>query len=67
MNFRVQPMSEVSSRAKTALMRELGAVDTMRYLSQFTAGAGNYTAERGALFKDESVKSIVSAIKAKRG
>ena len=67
MNFRVQPLSEVSSRAKTVLVRELGAIDAMRYLSQFNAGEGDYTAQRGALFKDESVKSIVSAIQAKRG
>ena len=35
-------------------------------VAQFRAGNGDYTAERKTLFKDESVKSIVTNIKALR-
>jgi hypothetical protein len=66
MNVNIQPLSELTNRATNALVKELGAVDTLRFLSQFRAGSGNYTAEREQLFKGESVQSIVANIKAKR-
>lgn len=67
MSVSIQPMSELTNRAKHALVQELGVVDAMRFLSQFRAGSGDYTTEREQLFKDESVKSIVASIKAQRG
>jgi len=57
---------EITSRAQNALIRELGVVDTIRFLNQFRAGSGDYTTEREELFKAESVKSIVAEIKAQR-
>ncbi len=66
MSVVIQPLSEVSSRAKNVLIQELGVIDTMRFLNQFRAGDGDYTAEREQLFKGESVKSIVAGIKAQR-
>jgi hypothetical protein len=38
----------------------------MRFLNQFQVGNGDYTVERAELFKQDTVKSIVAAIKAKR-
>ena len=66
MSNSIQPISELSERAKRALVQELGVVDTMRFLNQFRAGNGNYTAEREQLFKDESVRSIAASIKSQR-
>jgi len=66
MSVQIQPLKEITSRAQTALIRELGVVDTLRFLNQFRAGSGNYTTEREELFKAESVKSIVAEIKAQR-
>ena len=66
MSVSIQPMSQLTSRAKHALVQELGVVDTMRFLNQFRAGNGDYTAEREQLFKGESVKSIAAGIKAQR-
>ena len=66
MSVSIQPMSELTNRAKQALVQELGVVDAMRFLSQFRAGNGDYTAERKQLFKGESVKSIAAGIKAQR-
>lgn len=66
MTVHIQPLAEVSTRAKNALIQELGVTDTLRFLNQFRAGSGDYTAERKNLFKGESVKSIAAAIKAAR-
>ena len=66
MSVHLQPISELTNRAKQALIQELGVVDAMRFLNQFRAGSGDYTAEREHLFKGESVKGIVADIKVKR-
>ena len=62
----LQPISEVTQRATNALIREIGVVDTIRFLNQFRAGAGNYTIERDQLFKGMSVQDIIREIKAQR-
>jgi hypothetical protein len=62
----IQPISEVTQRATNTLIKELGIVDTIRFLNQFRAGAGNYTEERHQLFKGMSVKDIVGEIKAQQ-
>lgn len=66
MSVHFQPLSEITNRAKNALIQELGVVDTLRFLNQFRAGSGDYMAEREHLFKGESVKSIVASIRAQR-
>jgi hypothetical protein len=66
MSFQIQPLAEITSRARNALIQELGIVNTLRFLNQFRAGSGDYTTEREPLFKGESVKSIVASIKAQR-
>lgn len=66
MTTNLQPISEVTQRGTSALIKEIGVVDTIRFLNQFRAGSGNYTMEREQLFKGVSVKDIVSDIKAQR-
>ena len=66
MSAHIQPIAELTHRANHALIQELGVVDAMRFLNQFRAGSGDYTAEREHLFKGESVKGIVADIKARR-
>ena len=66
MSISIQPMSQLTSRAKHALMQELGVVDTLRFLNQFRAGDGDYTTERDQLFRGESVQSIIAEMKAQR-
>ena len=66
MTTHLQPISEVIQCATNALIREIGVVDTIRFLNQFRAGAGNYTIERDQLFKGMSVKDIIREIKAQR-
>lgn len=66
MSVHIQPLAEITGRARNALIQELGVVDTLRFLNQFRAGSGDYTTEREQLFKGESVKSVVASIKAQR-
>jgi hypothetical protein len=58
-------LADVTRRAIEVLTRELGAVDMLRFVNQFTTGLGDYTAEREQLFGDESLEKILGTIKAK--
>lgn len=66
MTVHIQPLSRITERAKLILVKELGVVDTLRFLSQFRSVDSNYTVERKQLFAGESVKDIVADIKAQR-
>ena len=60
MSAQLQPIAQVTQRATDVLIKELGVVDTIRFLNQFRAGSGNYTAERTELFQGLSVKDIAA-------
>ena len=62
-----KPLWEVTEEALTVLNKRLGVTDTMRFLSQFAVGHGNYTEERRELFKDLSLADITSRIRQMRG
>ena len=61
-----QPIAEVTQRGTRILIQEIGVVDTLRFLNQFRAGSGNYTADRHELFEGLTVKDIIHEIKAHR-
>lgn len=63
MNVQIKPLSEITKQAIELLSKEMGIVDTVRFLNQFTTGYGDYTDEREALFKDLTLDEILSAIK----
>jgi hypothetical protein len=63
MTVKNRPLAEVSQRAIEVLCRELGAVDTVRFINQFTTGHGDYTSERDTLFAGESLDQIIAGIK----
>lgn len=63
MSVQLQPMHQLTKRAEDVLIKEIGVVDTLRFLSQFRTGTGDYTTERKKLFKGMSVKDIVKDIK----
>jgi hypothetical protein len=67
MTTHVQSISEVTQRGTNALIKEIGVVDTIRFLNQFRVGSGNYTLERDKLFGEMSVKDIIGEIKKSRG
>ncbi len=57
-----RPLIEINQQAISLLYKELGVVDAVRFLKQFTQGFGNYTQEREDLFADKSLDDIVSEI-----
>jgi hypothetical protein len=63
MNVQTKPLSEITQQAIDLLFKELGIVNTIRFLNQFTTGYGDYTQEREALFKDLTLDEILSAMK----
>jgi len=58
-----KPLSEVNAQALKVLYREMGVVDAVRFLNQFTAGYGDYTEERERLFGGLTLDDIVSEMK----
>lgn len=58
----VRPLVEINQSAIRLLYQELGVVDAVRFLRQFTPGLGNYTQERKVLFGNKSLDDIVSDI-----
>jgi hypothetical protein len=66
MTTQLKPLSEVNHLAIRLLSEQIGVVDTLRFVNQFTTGHGNYTEERDALFGHMSLDDITSAIERKR-
>ncbi|MEI7694748.1 MAG: hypothetical protein WCI64_03730 [Chlorobium sp.] len=58
-----KPLIEINQQAISLLYKELGVVDAVRFLKQFTQGYGNYTKEREVLFANHSLDTIVNEIK----
>jgi len=58
-----KPLAEITQNALKVLYKEIGVVNTVRFLNQFTAGYGNYTEERWQLFADLTLDEIISDIK----
>jgi hypothetical protein len=62
----IRPIAEINRRAREVLTRDLGIVDTLRFLAQFRSGSGDYTAERSEWLRDLSLEAIVSEINGNR-
>ena len=63
MSVQARPLSEITRHAIALLSKEMGIVDTVRFLNQFTTGYGDYTEEREDLFKDLTLDEILASIK----
>jgi hypothetical protein len=63
MKVETKSLSEITQQASELLCKEIGIVNTLRFLHQFTTGYGDYTQEREALFKDITLDEILSAMK----
>lgn len=62
----VKPLVEINRRAIYLLLRELGIVDAVRFLKQFTPGLGDYTQEREALFAGKTLEQILDELERMR-
>ena len=58
----MRPLIEINQQAIRFLYKELGVVDAVRFLKQFTQGYGNYTQEREVIFAQKSLEEIVNEI-----
>jgi hypothetical protein len=58
----VKPLIQVNQQALRLLYQELGVVDAVRFLKQYTTGFGDYTQDRDALFGNKSLEEIVEDI-----
>lgn len=64
MTVETKPLAEITRRAIEVLTRELGSADTLRFINQFTTGYGDYTAERDAIFGEDTLDQMISDITA---
>jgi hypothetical protein len=58
-----KPLAEITHTAIQILCKEIGVVNTVRFLNQFTTGYGDYTQEREHLFGQMTVDDVVAEIK----
>ncbi len=58
-----KPLAEITQDALRVLCREIGVVNTVRFVGQFTTGYGNYTEEREQLFAEMTLDDIVAQMK----
>lgn len=61
-----RPLTELTQDAIRILYRELGVIETVRFLRQFSNGYGNYMAEREALLGQKSLGELLAEIKQMR-
>ena len=61
-----RPLIEINQQAISLLYKELGVIDAVRFLKQFTQGYGNYIQEREVIFANKSLDDIVSEIEKRR-
>jgi hypothetical protein len=66
MTTELMPLAELNTSAIRLLCREMGVVNTARFIQQFTTGYGNYTEERDQIIGDLTVNEIVAEIKEQR-
>lgn len=62
MTTQMRPLHEINRDGHAALVRELGVVGTLRFLSQFTTGRGDYTAEREAFLGEETLDELFEQV-----
>jgi hypothetical protein len=63
MSVAARPLAETTHKAIAVLSQELGIVETVRFLTQFGTGFGNYTRDRDTIFRDLSLDEILSKIR----
>ena len=63
MTIQTTSLYQLTQQAIHILVKEIGVADTLRFISQFSKGYGNYTEEREELFRDISLDEIISQIR----
>lgn len=60
------PLAEITKEALRVLYKEIGVVNTVRFVNQFTTGYGDYVEERKILFADMTLDELFSEMKKAR-
>ena len=60
MSMKTRPLTEITQEALRLLYRELGLVNTIRFLNQFTTGFGDYTEERRILTENQTFDEVLA-------
>jgi len=66
MSVYIKPLTKINHQAIRILYKEIGIVNTIQFINQFTTGYGNYTEEREQMFGEVTLKDIVADIKQMR-
>lgn len=66
MSAHAMPLEEVRRLGLEALARQLGPVGMVRFLQQFEAGQGDYTAERAQWLPKTGVQDLARQIREQR-
>lgn len=67
MAIAIRPLTQITVEALRLLYAQLGLVDTMRFLNQFTSGFGNYTEERRAMVEAQTLEEVLAEVRAYQG
>lgn len=67
MAIAIRPLTQITVEALRLLYAQLGLVDTMRFLNQFTSGFGNYTEERRAMVEVQTLEEVLAEVRAYQG
>lgn len=62
MTTETESVATITTTAFAILTRELGPVNTARFISQFTVGSGDYTQERDDIIGNPTVAESVAEI-----
>ena len=63
MSVAARALAETTHKAIAVLSKELGIVETVRFLTQFGTGFGDYTRERDTIVRDLTMDEILSEIR----
>ncbi|MEW6713455.1 MAG: hypothetical protein AB1403_26785 [Candidatus Riflebacteria bacterium] len=53
------PLAQITKEALQVLYKEIGVVNTIRFVNQFTTGYGDYTQERKILFANMTLEDLL--------
>ncbi|HID99386.1 MAG TPA: hypothetical protein EYP59_03755 [Thiotrichaceae bacterium] len=66
MRIQAKPLNDINKEAIDILCQQMGLVNTVRFVNQFSTGYGNYTEEREQFFANMTLDDVVSEIEEMR-
>lgn len=63
MKTATKPIFEINRQATHILFKEMGVVETIRFMNQFSVGQGDYTKERNKWLDKISMDDAIAKIK----